>query len=255
MFCSKCGNSLKESAKFCEKCDTPIKTAAPEKADGKAKTRSVKPSAQKPMNEGRLISPNIALCEDGKFRWIYEYSLFKNPRLLFLIWKICFFVMLGVMLFVMIIDAMSNDMDGERLLGTLKIFGIIMLVMTALVVVSYLIYAAIMGGKYIVIFEMDNKGVNHRQLPKQARKAEKIAAATFLIGAASGNLSTMAVGMNARAEMYSQFSLVRKVKPYPSRNLIKVNGIFQRNQVFAHPEDFDFVLRYINERVPERARK
>ena len=145
MFCSKCGNSLKESAKFCEKCDTPIKTAAPEKADGKAKTRSVKPSAQKPMNEGRLISPNIALCEDGKFRWIYEYSLFKNPRLLFLIWKIFFFVMLGVMLFVMIIDAMSNDMDGERLLGTLKIFGIIMLVMTALVVVSYLIYAAIMG--------------------------------------------------------------------------------------------------------------
>ena len=52
--------------------------------------------------------------------------------------------------------------------------------------------------------------------------------------------------MNAtRTEMYSDFSKTRKVKSYPRRNLIKVNGLLSRNQVYAMSEDFEFVKDYI----------
>ena len=69
---------------------------------------------------------------------------------------------------------------------------------------------------------------------------------TVLAGPAAGNLTTVGVGMNAaRTEMYSDFSRVRRVKAYPRRGLIKVNGLLQRNQVYAAPEDFAFVREFI----------
>ena len=97
-------------------------------------------------------------------------SLFKNPTVIVMIWKIFFFVILGIFLFMLVLDLINEDLDGERLIGTLSFFGIFLIGMTVIVGISYLIYAAVMGGKYIVMFEMDEKGVNHMQLPKQAKK-------------------------------------------------------------------------------------
>ena len=103
-----------------------------------------------------------------------------------------------------------------------------------------------MGGKYIIEFEMDEKGVNHKQIPFQAEKARKIGEITALAGSAKGSFTTTGIGMNAtRTEMYSDFSKTRKVKSYPRRNLIKVNGLLSRNQVYAMSEDFEFVKDYI----------
>ena len=115
---------------------------------------------------------------------------------------------------------------------------------------GYSLYAAYMSGKYCVLFEMDEKGINHKQFPSQAKKAGKIAGLATAAGAASGNLAAAGAGMNARTEMYSEFSRTRRVKAYRRRKLIKVNGILSRNQVYTEPEDFDFVLDYINARVP-----
>lgn len=253
MFCKNCGNEIKDTAKFCDQCGAP--TGA-EKTSGEVTAKKPrKPTVKKMMKEGQHLSEHMVLCDDGVYRWVYEYSLFRNPGLFFLIWKVFFFIMLGICAFTLLMDVINGYMDGEQLLGTLRVFGIILAVMTGLVVISYLIYAAIMGGKYIVMFEMDDEGINHKQIEAQARKARKIGSAAFIAGAASGNLSTMGAGMNVRTEMYSQYNLVKKVKPYPRRNLIKVNNVLQRNQVFAHDEDFEFVLNYINERVPEKARK
>ena len=257
MFCKNCGNEIKDTAKFCDKCGAPtgVGNAAETSAQTPAKARTRKPSAKQKMKQGQQLSEHMVLCEDGVYRWVYEYSLFKNLGLFFLIWKIFFFIMLGIFAFMVIIDIFQGYMDGERVLSTLRIFGIAIGVMTAIIIISYLIYAAIMGGKYIVMFEMDERGINHKQIEKQAKKARKLAAATFLAGAASGNFSAMGAGMNVRTEMYSEFARVKKVKAYKRKNLIKVNNVLQRNQVFAHDEDFDFVLDYINSRVSDSAKQ
>ena len=185
--------------------------------------------------------------EDGKYRWTYEMGLFRNPTIFILVWKIFFFIILGIFAFMVIVDVIDwGGFDGERFLGTLKIMGWILLGMTALVGVSYLVYAAVMGGKYIVEFEMDERGINHRQIPAQAQKAKKIGQAAMAVGLATGKMSTMSAGMSAqRTEMYSEFARVRKVKAYPRRNLIKVNEGPFHNQVYVGKEHFAFVESFI----------
>ena len=136
-------------------------------------------------------------------------------------------------------------------LNGLRVFGWLFLGMTALVAISCLIYAAIMGGKYSVLFEMDEEGVNHKQVSWQANRAKQVSALTVLAGLAAGNATTAGVGMNAaRSEMYSGWAGVHRVKCYPRRGLIKVNGILRRNQVYAAPEDFGFVREYILSHCP-----
>ncbi len=198
------------------------------------------------MAEGEPVSANIVRCADGKYRWIYRLDLLKNPTVFLLVWKIFFFILIGIFAFTALVDLIHWGFDAEQLLGTLRFFGWFLLGMTVLVGLGCLIYAAMMGGSYDVLFEMDAQGVNHRQLPRQAKKAKTVSDLTVLAGLAAGNLTTVGVGMNAaRTEMYSDFSRVRRVKAYPRRGLIKVNGLLQRNQVYAAPEDFAFVREFI----------
>ncbi len=203
----------------------------------------------KKIMQGEKISDNITLCKDGKYRWIYELHLFKTPIIFMLVWKILFFIFLMIFAFVFIADFVNWGFTAERIKESLRFSGFFLLGMTVVTALGYSVYAALMGGKYCVMFEMDEKGINHKQIPAQAKKAKKIAGATALAGAASGRLTTVGAGINsARTEMYSDFSRVRKVKAFPALNLIKVNGRLSRNQIYASKEDFEFVKKYIKER-------
>lgn len=180
----------------------------------------------------------------GQYTWFYELNLLKNPTIFILVWKIFFFIILGIFAFTTLVDVFEGSF--EVILRTLPILGYFMIGMTVLVGISYLIYAAIMGGKYIVKFEMDEQGINHQQVPAQAAKAEKIGMITTAVGAMTGNFTTMGIGMNAqRSEMYTAFERVRKVKLYPRRGLIKLNCRLTHNQVYVTKGDFEFVRDYI----------
>ena len=228
MIGNNCGKEINDNALFCENCGAQV-------------------IRKQPGSEGTRVSNNITLGQDGKYRWTYEMSLIKNPTIFLLVWKIFFFIIVGIFGFIMILGMVENDdFFPDLFLSDLKILGIFIGGMTALVWISCLIYAMMIGGKYIVEFEMDEHGINHAQTPAQAAKAKKIAKATFLMGAATNDLTTMGIGMNsARTEMYSDFSKVKKVKAYPRWNLIKVNQTLNHNQVYAAPEDFDFVKDFI----------
>ena len=238
MICKKCGAELGDDIKFCPQCGEKIT---------KTRNKKSKKSVSELISEGERVSDNITLCSDGKYRWVYKMSIIKNPTIFILVWKIFFFIILGIFSITMISDWINwDDFFPDRLLTNLKVFGIILAVMTAIIFISILIYAAYMGGKYVVVFEMDESGVNHKQIDWQAKKAAKLSALTFASGAAAGNITTMGVGLNSvRSEMYSDFSKVRKVKAIPRRNVIKVNEKFGHNQVYAAAEDFEFVKGFI----------
>lgn len=191
------------------------------------------------------VGEEIMRNQLGQYQWVYEMSLLKNPTIFFLVWKIFFWILIGIFGFTMLFDLIQG-WGGEQLLGSLRMLGYFLIGMTVLVGLGYLIYAAIMGWKYIVRFTMDEEGVNHEQIPAQAVKAQKIGMITTAMGAMTGNFTTMGVGMNAqRSEMYTAFARVRKVKLYPRRGLIKLNGILQHNQVYVTKGDYEFVRDYI----------
>ncbi len=243
MFCQECGFELKDDAKFCTNCGKPVATKNVETSNPSDKTVDQEPinlgknkkdnkSNSHNMMNGKKISNNITLYQDGKYRWVYEMGLFTNPTIFWLIWKIFFFIILEFTIFASALGTFDNVLD------CLKSFGYFIGGMTLLSGVGYVIYALIMGGKYIVIFEMDEEGVNHKQCPKQAKKAEALAMLNRY-------------GSLIRTEMYSEFSKVREIKAYPKTNVIKVNGLLEHNQVYAEKEDFDFVLNFIKDHVPE----
>lgn len=196
-------------------------------------------------------SRNIALCPDGKYRWNHEINLLRHPAFFLMVWKIFFFILIGIFLFTMIIDIGNADYWWDGLLMSLRFFGYILIGMTALVVIGYLVYAAIMGGKYRVTFEMDDQGVNHKQVAQQAKKAKKIAALTMMAGAAAGKPTAAGIGMTAaNTEMYTEFARVKAIRRYPRRGLIKLREGLSRNEVYAAKEDYAFVESYICSRCP-----
>lgn len=196
---------------------------------------------------------NIKLCPDGKYRWVYELSLYRNPTILFLVWKIFFWIMAGLWAFLVILGMGDSDFWFEGFLDITKTYCIIIVGMLVLCAVGYYVYALIMGGKYCVMFEMHDNGVLHQQMDRQVKKAEAIGAITALLGVMTKNPTTAGIGLtsSAHTSMYSDFKKVRSVKFYPRRNVIKVNAPFNKNQVYAEKEDFEFVQNYILAHIPQ----
>ena len=189
---------------------------------------------------------------DELYRWIGSVNLFRDPTILFMAWKIFFFVCLGLFVFMCLLNLGDSDFFWEGFLDTAKIGGIITLGMLALCLLGYLIYAWIMKGKYTVFFQMGDGGFTHTQVPEQAKKAKAISAATFLAGLMQGNPTTMGIGLtSARTAMSTYWKSVRSIQGFPKRGVIKVNERLNKNQLYVKPEDYDFVWNYVKERCPQ----
>ena len=192
----------------------------------------------------------VRLCNDGKYRWVYEMHLLKNPTIFFTVLKVMMISIGIVWLFGLIIGL--GDMSLDYFLFWTKLTGIMLGIFVVLTIIGVLITAAILG-KYVVLFEMDEKEVVHIQMPRQVKKAEVIGFITVLVGAMAKNPTTMGTGMLAasKTKSTSVFTNVRRVKAYRKRNLIKVNQLFNKNQVYVADEDFDFVYDFIKSHCPQ----
>ncbi len=191
----------------------------------------------------------VRLCEDGKYRWLYEMNMFRNPTIILTVAKVLGGVLLGLWLvFGLLLSAIEGNWDG--LLGMTRVLGIVMGVMAVLLVIAYLILCWMYHGKYIVLFEMDEKSIKHIQLPRQFKRAQAMGLITALVGLAAKRPTTAGAGLLSatRQASTSDFKYVKKVKAYPRRHLIKVNETLNKNQVYAATEDFDFVLDWIRTR-------
>ena len=204
-------------------------------------------------------TPEVQLCQDGKYRWVYEMSLYKNPTILLLLLKIFGWIVLGLWVFLNLLqacDSVNTTSFMESLWTNTKIMLVCGAVIGALCVVGYYLYALIMGGKYCVLFEMDDQGVMHKQMANQVKKSQLIGAITTLAGVATGNPATAALGMNAavRTEMYSTFDKVSSLNAVPHRNLINIHEGLFHNHVYAAANDFSFVIHYIHNQVRPEVR-
>lgn len=208
-----------------------------------------------PTPQGDNIPPyssRIQLCQDGKYRWIYEMHMMKNPVIFFTVLKIFGWIIFIGWLIMSIIDLVDGN-GVETILNSGKVMLIIFLGFIVLTLLGYTLTAAINGWKYIVLFELDDNGLVHRQMKEQIKKAKAIGWLTVLAGAAAGNLTTVGVGINAatKTSSSSNFASVRSVKPLRRWKTIKVNEPLSKNQVYVEKEDFDFVYNYILARCPK----
>ena len=204
------------------------------------------------------VGERVALCEDGKYRWTYEFNMLKNPAIIVVVYKI-FLILLSIPFIINVIAlARNGELQKEwndRLWSgsNPKVWLVVMAVFAVIILISYLIVAWMYGGKYIVHFTMDETGIVHEMETGQYERARKLGILTAIVGILSKKPSTVGAGMLAasRTTSTSRFDRVRHIRPRRALHLIKVNQLLERNQVYAQKEDFDFVLDYIRQHCPK----
>ncbi len=189
------------------------------------------------------------MCNDGKYRWVYELDMYKSSAIIKEVWRAMLIAGVIVLAFMFVTNIMDSDLL-ETLEFLVQAAAVMCGIFLVLSIIGYLVFSYIVGGKYCVVFEMDEAGVNHKQHEKHVKKAQLTGAITTLAGAAGGSLNTAGTGVlsAAHTSMYSNFDDVKELEILPKQHLIRVNESLNRNQVYADDEDFAFVADYIKAR-------
>jgi len=194
---------------------------------------------------------NIWLCPDGVYRWTYEMDMLRNPTIMLTVWKVLGIAFGVVYLFTLIVDLVQGMIvSWADLWAASKVFVILLGVFLVISMLSYIILAALYGWKYQVLFEMTDEYVKHIQMPKQFKKAEAIGWLTSFVGSLAGKpyMVGLGSGVAAKNTMTSEFKSVETVKVRRKRNTIHVDYMLDKNQVYVHDADFDFVEKYVLDR-------
>lgn len=253
MFCPNCGTQLPDDAVFCGVCGIKINDAAAPAAVSSGKSEPAE-TEQPTLPEGRKVTENIILGTDGKYHWYYEFKLMKNPSIIKVLWKIFFWIFVAMWAFLTLLDIIEGRFNMEDFLNLSTTFLVILAGSFLLVALGYFIYALIVGWKYCVMFEMDEDGVVHTQLPSQFKKSQVASAILIFMGAAAGKPGAMGTGIlaSAKSSMASRWSSVKSIEISRKHQLIKVNERLNKNQVYALPEDFEFVENFIKSHVSRK---
>ncbi len=276
MYCESCGKSIADDSKFCEHCGNKVE----EEIHDDRETEEIQETAEKeikliqeeagfeettlvkkienvqklPLEQETRISENITMSSRGSYKWMYEFSLWKNPAVLITVFKVLL-IALMVPAFLMFFLTLGEGI-GEAFKLLLSMLGIGAVLMTVLMIAGYVMLSLAYGGKYYVLFEMDRGGINHIQLDKQHKKAQALGLLTALSGLSTGNISAAGAGLlgASKKSLYTNFKKVKSVKFYPKRNTIYLNEAFNKNQIYASKEDYLFVKEFILENCPKNVK-
>ena len=199
------------------------------------------------MQKEDSINNRVKLYPDGKYRWIYEVPMLKNPSIIIDVFKVVGISLGIVWLFMVLLSVYDGDFSLESLLDISMVFVGLMLVFAVIVFLAYVILAWHYGWKYVVLFTMDKSELVHQQMPYQVKKAQVLGALAAMIGGAAGNLGMVGTGVLAASRTTSISTLVRVNRLIPVRrmNLIKVNQKLHKNRIYVPDEDFNFVYDFL----------
>lgn len=199
------------------------------------------------MKATKDVDERVTLYPDGKYRWVCEVNMLKNPSILFDVWKVLG-ISIGILVaFFALLIACDGDINMKVLSGLAETVGLLIAIFAVISILGYLLFAAMSGWKYVVLFIMDEKEVVHQQMPSQVKKAKVIGALTVLVGLFAGKPGVVGTGVlsQARMSMTSTLAHVSRLIPCRRMHLIKVNQRLSKNRIYVHDEDFDFVYDFL----------
>ena len=193
---------------------------------------------------------NIKINNEGKYIWGYELDLFRNFVVLKLVLKIIGISFLGVYVLSCLLSIGNSGFFFDGLWKNTKAFIILTVVMLVLAIIAYFIYAKIMDGKYCVIFEMDEEGIKHTQLDKQADKANMLSLVEAMAAAAAHNPGLVGSSLMkyGHTSIQTDFKKVKKVSTDRKSNAIILKYGLHNNQIYVEDEDYEEVLSFIKDK-------
>ena len=194
----------------------------------------------------RYDTTAVVQDENGKYHWIYTYSMWKNFSMLRPV-----LIAIGISLLVILVIILAALHQSGRDTGYLvKVFllylGIVLAVLLILAL-SYALVAAFYGGKYVSLYEMDSEGLSHYQPSSQADKEKTIGLFAAAAGLLGGNAGTTIAGLTAgsRLVVRAEFSKVKSLKIAADKEEIRVHSFMTWHTVHVPRESFEFVADYM----------
>ncbi len=187
--------------------------------------------------------------EKGIYHWIYEMDMKQDRSILRLILKIVLWCMIGILALIMIL-CLHDGMSLSAFMENAWIILLCLAVIIAICFFAYWLVSKMYGGRYVMLYDMDEEGIAFSQTYDEAEKTRLLAAFSSLAGAAVGNHGLAASGMAAAGNTggYSRFAKVRRVTVKKNENRIDLYSPFLLNMIYIDPKDFDFVEEFICKR-------
>ena len=90
-------------------------------------------------------------------------------------------------------------------------------------------------------------------MEKQYKKAQALGWLTAMMGVITGKPGIVGTGLLAatKNEQATEFRIVKRMRAFRAFHTIKLDGLLNHNQIYAEPEDYEFVLDYISKRIPK----
>ena len=189
----------------------------------------------------------VKLYPDGKYRWVSEVPMLKNPSILIDVYKVLGISFGLVWLFNVLFLGCEGDLSLSSLWDLSYGFLILMGVFLVIGYIAYVIVAWTYGWKYVVLFTLDEKEVKHEQMPRQVKKAQVLGFLTAMVGVAAKKPGVVGSGLLAASRTSTTSTLANVARLIPCRrmNLIKVNQLLNKNRVYVPDEDFDLVYDFL----------
>lgn len=195
-----------------------------------------------------IFPSRVTQGEDGVYRWTYTLDMKHNLFVFRFVFKLLMLITLGVDV---ILLALGMD-DISRMLPFVLIFTV---AMAAIWGISYVLWGLCVHWEYRTRFEMDGEAIAAVPAPSEAKRSRILSALVAVAGLASKR-PLQAIGTSA-AIGAGAYPSVRKLKKVRSlRQQRKDDAIILRQlisgiQVFVPREDYDFVLGFLREHLPE----
>ncbi len=191
-----------------------------------------------------------------EYRWLHDVSLWRETMLPIMLFKIILLAALFPALVLLIIETLDGSfVQGLR--ASTQVYTIVAGILLGLFIIAYPLYILVSGGRYSILFEMDDKGIDHVQMPARGvDRTDLLARAGFVAGLASGNLSAAGASVLAlsRKRMHTSFSNVRKIIIYERKQVIKlISRDMTRNLIYSEVKDFALIKDLMLERCPPEA--
>ena len=223
MYCPNCGKQLPDNSRFCDNCGSMLNSRIPSNTS---------------------LPDGIFLCDDGKYRWVYEINLWKNNVIVGSLIKVMLFVIFIIIVPVLLIT-------GTDFISILMLIPAFLLGAALLTFIGYAINAMMNGGKYCAVFTMDEEKIIHAQSKKQVDKGRIMA----ILSTVAFNDAATGLSLLASEKFVTSYKDVKNIKSEPAKNLIRVNESLIKNQIYVYPHQFNFVYDYIVSRCPGAAIK
>ena len=114
----------------------------------------------------------VTLCPDGKYRWVYEVPMLKNPSILYDVYKVLGISFGVVWLLNVLLIGCEDGFSLENLWGSTYVLFVVALVLAVIALIAYVIVAWCYGWKYVVLFTMDERNRSSADAPPGEESAD-----------------------------------------------------------------------------------